>query len=75
MKTGVSCSKVIAELALVRTKATIKEMLAPKAKSPNAMARTPMVLQRGQNCRLQAMGTEMAVTPSSWRYVNRYGFL
>lgn len=30
MKTGVSCSKVIAELAVVRTKATIKEMLAPE---------------------------------------------
>ena len=30
MKTGVSCSKVIAELAVVKTKATIKEMLAPE---------------------------------------------
>lgn len=29
MKTGVSCSSVMAELAVVKTSATMKEMLAP----------------------------------------------
>ena len=67
MNTGVSCSSVMALLAVVSTKATMKEMFATKAKRPMAMALRPKAWQRGHSWLPQQKGTEMKVAASSCR--------